>query len=151
MMLNWAHILTRIPIFKSSWLHPSLLIAEELKSNRPKSNNVSVSMPEFHHSADLDILLKTWLKVLQINVWNCLLMADWYSIGTNSDSSRHLHHVAFWHSLKSRPCEKFLADFRASAILEDFFCVGLGSICFVSCLDSCYETYVIITEIKDHF
>ena len=31
--------------------------------------------------ADLDTLLKTWLKVLQINVWNRLLLSYWYSIG----------------------------------------------------------------------
>ena len=30
----------------------------------------------------LRYLPKTWLKVLQINVWNRLLLADWYSIGT---------------------------------------------------------------------
>ena len=28
-------------------------------------------------------------------------------------------------------------------ILEQFFCVGLGSICYLSCLDSCLQTYVL--------
>ena len=35
--------------------------------------------------------------------------------------------------------------------LEEFFRVGLGKICFILCLDLCYQTYVIITNIKHHF
>ena len=27
--------------------------------------------------------------------------------------------------------------------VEQFFCVGLGSICYLSCLDSCLQTYVL--------
>ena len=28
-------------------------------------------------------------------------------------------------------------------VVEQFFCVGLGSICYFSCLDSCLQTYVL--------
>ena len=27
--------------------------------------------------------------------------------------------------------------------MEQFFCVGLGSVCYLSCLDSCSQTYVL--------
>jgi hypothetical protein len=38
-----------------------------------------------------------------------------------------------------------------SLSLGEFFCIALGSICYLSCLDSFYQTYVIITKIKGHF
>ena len=28
--------------------------------------------------------------------------------------------------------------------VKEFFYIGLSSICFISCLDSCYQTYVIL-------
>ena len=34
---------------------------------------------------------------------------------------------------------------------EEFFWIGLGSICYLSCLDSCFQTYAIISNIKGHF
>ena len=33
--------------------------------------------------------------------------------------------------------------YKHQAPMEQFSCVGLGSICYISCLDSCLQTYVL--------
>ena len=33
---------------------------------------------------------------------------------------------------------------------EEFFCIGLCLICYLSCFDSCYQTYVIIKKSGGH-
>ena len=81
---------------------------------------------------------KLWIKSTEFYffTWNWI-----YQIITQSIS--FCNYIFYYQNILGWQIEQNTLE----SVVE-FFCIGLGSLCYLSCLDSCYQTYVVITEIK---